>query len=37
MIGAKLKIKYEIGYLFGVTPTTPRGTLRWKFECDISF
>jgi hypothetical protein len=31
------KIKYEVGYLFGVTPSTPRGTLRWKFEYEISF
>jgi len=31
------KIKYEVGYLFGITPSTPRGTLRWKFEYEISF
>ena len=31
------KIKYELGYLVGITPSTPRGTVRWKFEYEISF
>ena len=30
-------IKYEVSYLFCVTSSTPRGTLRWKFEHEISF
>jgi hypothetical protein len=31
------KIKYELGYLFGITPATPRGAVRWKFEYEIQF
>ena len=31
------KIKYELGYLFGITPATPSGAIRWKFEYEISF
>ena len=31
------KIKYELGYLFGATSTTPSGTLRWRFEYEIAF
>ena len=31
------KIKYEVGYLFGITPAAPRGAVRWKFEYEISF
>jgi hypothetical protein len=31
------KVRYELGYLFGVTSTTPRGALRWKFEYEIPF
>ena len=31
------KFKYEAGYLFGLTPSTPRGTLRWKFEFELTF
>lgn len=31
------KIKYELGYLFGLTPATPRGAVRWLFEYEISF
>ena len=31
------KIKYEIGYLFGLTTNSPRGALRWLFEYEISF
>ncbi len=31
------KIKYELGYLFGITPATPRGAVRWKFEYEIPF
>ena len=31
------KIKYEVGYLFGMTPVAPRGAVRWKFEYGIAF
>ena len=31
------QIKYEIGYLFGLTTATPRGTVRWRFEYEIPF
>jgi hypothetical protein len=31
------KLKYELGYLFGLTQATPRGTLRWRFEYEIPF
>jgi hypothetical protein len=30
-------IRYELGYLFGMTSTTPRGTVRWKFEYEFAF
>jgi high-affinity iron transporter len=31
------KLKYEVGYLFGLTEATPRGTLRWRLEYEIPF
>jgi high-affinity iron transporter len=31
------KIKYEVGYLFGLTRSTEKGTVRWKLEYEISF
>jgi high-affinity iron transporter len=31
------KLKYEIGYLFGLTEATPRGTVRWRLEYEIPF
>lgn len=31
------KLKYEVGYMFGMTPATPRGAIRWKFEYEIAF
>jgi FTR1 family protein len=31
------KVKYELGYLFGFTPATPRGTVRWKLEYELAF
>jgi hypothetical protein len=31
------KLKYEVGYLFGVTDATPRGTVRWRLEYEIPF
>jgi hypothetical protein len=29
------KVKYEVGYLFGLTSATPSGTLRWKAELEV--
>jgi high-affinity iron transporter len=31
------KLKYEVGYLFGLTDATPRGTVRWRLEFEIPF
>ena len=31
------KLKYEVGYLFGLTSATPKGAVRWKLEYEISF
>jgi high-affinity iron transporter len=31
------KLKYEVGYLFGLSTATPRGAVRWKLEYEISF
>ena len=31
------KLKYELGYLFGLNRTTERGTVRWRFEFEKSF
>ncbi len=31
------KLKYEVGYLFGLTEATPRGTVRWRLEYEIPF
>jgi len=31
------KIKYEVGYLFGLTNATERGAVRWKFEYEAHF
>jgi hypothetical protein len=36
-LGKAGQIKYEIGWLFGATPATPRGTLRWRLELEIPF
>jgi hypothetical protein len=30
-------VKYEIGWLFGASPSTARGTLRWRLELEIPF
>ena len=30
-------IKYEVGYLFGLTRSTENGTARWRFEYEIPF
>jgi high-affinity iron transporter len=29
--------KYEVAYLFGATPASPDGAVRWKFEYEVSF
>jgi high-affinity iron transporter len=31
------KLKYEVGYLFGLTRATERGAVRWRFEYEIPF
>jgi hypothetical protein len=31
------KVKCEVGYMFGMTPATPRGAIRWKLEYEIAF
>jgi hypothetical protein len=31
------KVKYEVGYMFGLTPASPRGAIRWKLEYEIAF
>jgi hypothetical protein len=30
-------LKYEVGYLFGLTHATERGTVRWRLEYEIAF
>lgn len=36
-LGNAGKLKYEIGWLFGATPATAAGTLRWRLELEIPF
>ena len=31
------KVKYEVGYLFALTPATENGAVRWKLEYEIAF
>jgi hypothetical protein len=31
------KVKYEVGYQWGLTNETASGAVRWKFEYEISF
>ena len=31
------KFKYEVGYLFGLTPGTPDGTIKWRLEYEFRF
>lgn len=31
------KLKYEVGYLFGMTTATPKGSVRWKLEYEFVF
>jgi hypothetical protein len=36
-LGRGGNLKYEVGWLFGATPATARGTLRWRLEVEIPF
>ncbi len=36
-LGRAGQIKYEAGWLFGATPATAHGTLRWRLELEIPF
>ncbi len=36
-LGNAGQIKYELGWLFGLTSATPFGTLRWRLELEIPF
>ena len=36
-LGHAGKLKYELGWLFGATPATAAGTLRWRLELEIPF
>jgi len=36
-LGSAGQIKYELGWLFGVTQASPAGTLRWRLELEIPF
>jgi len=31
------KLKYEMGYLFGLTRTTENGAMRWRLEYELAF
>lgn len=31
------KLRYEVGYLFGLTPASGHGAVRWKLEYEIAF
>ena len=31
------KLKYEVGYMFGLSDATPRGAVRWKVELEFRF
>ena len=36
-LGHSGRLKYEVGWLFGTTPATANGTLRWRLEVEIPF
>jgi hypothetical protein len=36
-LGHAGRLKYEIGWLFGATPATAAGTLRWRAEMEVPF
>ena len=31
------KVKYEVGYLFGLTPESGRSAIRWRLEYELTF
>ena len=31
------ELKYEVGYLFGLTPGTPEGNVKWRLEYEFRF
>lgn len=31
------EIRYQVGYLFGLTPASPRGAIRWRLEYELAF
>jgi len=31
------KLKYQVGYLFGLTPASGHGAIRWKLEYELAF
>ena len=31
------RLRYQVGYLFGLTSATPRGSIRWKLEYEFRF
>lgn len=35
LLGPVGKLRYEAGYLFGLTGASPSGTIRWKMEMEI--
>lgn len=35
--GPAAQLRYELGWLFGVTPAAPSGALRWHLELEIPF
>lgn len=36
-LGQGGQVKYELGWLFGATPVTQQGTLRWRLEVELPF
>ena len=36
-LGNAGQIKYETGWLYGATPSSPAGTLRWRLELEMPF
>jgi len=36
-LGTLGRVKYELGWLFGATPATADGTMRWRLELEIPF
>jgi hypothetical protein len=36
-LGNAGQLKYELGWLFGVTGSSPQGTLKWRLELEIPF